>query len=592
MATATPVPQLHWEGQVFPPLERESRLATPGLRLCLCAAISGVLLWACYFPVAWGWLAWFALVPVLCLVRGRLSTKGAFGCALVGGLIFFVPALQWMRVADPMMYATWLALALYCTLFFAVGILLLRRLDRCTRLPLMLTLPVVWTALEYLRAHLLTGFPWYFLGHTQHNFLPLIQVADLAGAYAVTFVVAAVNAWLFEILTASWRLRKWLPLAPRARKTGRLAFLLELAAPPSLVAAVLGYGYWRMGQAEFAEGPRLALLQGNLDQGIRNAAFSAEDEVDKAQRTMVEHYWDLTEQGAKHQPDLIVWPETSWPGYWMESDSGQLDDDSQRLVKFFQDRWHSNVLLGLNAHVGSPPEKGPRYNSAVLLGKDGIAHGRYDKMHRVPFGEYVPFKEALPWMNVFAPYDFDYSIRSGDRFTRFPLGNLHFGVLICYEDTDPFLARQYVQPQKGEPEADFLVNVSNDGWFRGTSEHEEHLAICRFRAVECRRPVVRSVNMGISAVIDGNGRVLAPHTIPPIAGLSDVPIWVVDRIDPESPGLRPGQWSEFKKVAGVLVAPVPLDQRSSLYARWGDWLPQGCWAVVALGFVASLLPRK
>src|SRR5262249_38797935 len=139
----------------------------------------------------------------------------------------------------------------------------------------------------------------------------------------------------------------------------------------------------------------------------------------------------------------------------------------------------------------------------------GQAAGRYDKIHRVPWGEYVPLRDWLPFLNVFAPYDFDYSIAPGDGFPRFSLGKHRFGVVICYEDSDPSLARQYIGPEESES-ADFLINISNDGWFMGTSEHEEDLAICRFRAVECRRAVARSVNMGISALIDSNGRVRWP----------------------------------------------------------------------------------
>src|SRR5205807_499391 len=128
-----------------------------------------------------------------------------------------------------------------------------------------------------------------------------------------------------------------------------------------------------------------------------------------------------------------------------------------------------------------------------------------------------------------------------------------------YEDTDPSLARQYVAPGD-EPAVDFLLNLSNDGWFNGTSEHEEHLAICRFRAVECRRSVARAVNMGISAVIDGNGRVTA------LAGAT---------------------WAESKKVAGVVTATVPIDRRGSVYTAWGDWLPAACWLLIGAGLLTG-----
>ena len=156
--------------------------------------------------------------------------------------------------------------------------------------------------------------------------------------------------------------------------------------------------------------------------------------------------------------------------------------------------------------------------------------------------------------------------RPGESFTRFPLTaadgrRFTFGCLICYEDSDPYLARQYV----AEEPVNFLVNISNDGWFNGTEEHEEHLAICRFRAVETRRAVVRAVNMGISGVLDPDGRVVA----------------------------LPGEtWAKSKKVDAVVRMVVPIDTRVTWYARLGDWLPAACWALIAVGVVlARFRPR-
>jgi apolipoprotein N-acyltransferase len=285
------------------------------------------------------------------------------------------------------------------------------------------------------------------------------------------------------------------------------------------------------------------------------------------------------------RPDLIAWPETSYPDYWVEEPGGQPTADSQSLLDVVASRWRTKVLLGLNSLVKSADGRQRKYNSALLIspsGAEGQAQGRYDKIHRVPFGEYVPLRDWLPWMNQFAPYDFDYSIAAGERQTRFPLGDRHFGVLICYEDTDPYLARQYVR-QDGQPAADFLVNISNDGWFIGTSEHEEHLAICRFRAIESRRAVARAVNMGVSAIIDGNGRVLQPRTV----RAGDSPVWEASWEAGKLPELPLADWARFKKVAGVLVGTIPIDHRFSLYATWGDWLPQACWVFIGLGLIWS-----
>src|SRR5438046_2303865 len=194
-----------------------------GRRLATAALMTSLLLWLSYFPLDYGWLAWGALVPFLTLVRTEAPARRLYLSAWLAGLAFFWTAIQWMRVADDRMYATWAALATYCSFYFPVALWLLRRLDQRTQLPLLVTLPVVWTALEYCRAHFMTGFAWYFLGHTQHAFLPVIQVADVAGAYAVTFIVAAVNAWLFELLSTRRGFRSWFALptdSPQQRYPG------------------------------------------------------------------------------------------------------------------------------------------------------------------------------------------------------------------------------------------------------------------------------------------------------------------------------------------------------------------------------------
>jgi apolipoprotein N-acyltransferase len=557
------------------------------------ALAAGGLLYACYFPVAWGWLGWVALVPLLCLARGTGSRRRLALCAWAGGLVCFVPVLAWMRVADIRMYATWLLLASYCSLFFPAGVLLVRTLDRRTRLPLSLTVPLVWVALEYFRSHVGTGFGWYLLGHTQHDFLPVIQVTDLGGVYAVTFLVAAVNGLVFELLSTRGRFRALFALAEPGRLPPRPRLALQAAAVVALVAASLGYGGWRLSQDDFRAGPRVALVQGNLDLRLKNEAWSSEPGAQTASQAMRMHHTRLTDLAVRHRPELVVWPETSWPDEWVEMvREGEVpvpvaaSEGVEELVRLVSGRWKTDVLSGMNAVVATADGRERRYNSAVLVSADGSAYPRYDKIHCVPFGEYVPFRDWLPWMEVFSPYDFDYSVRPGERLTRFPAGQHHFGVLICYEDTVSYLARRYARPGGDGPAADFLVNASNDGWFDGTPEHEEHLAVCRFRAIEARRSVARAVNMGISAVIDPNGRVLAPATV---EEEDDARVWEVPASAPALPVRR---WSEFKKVPGVLLASPPIDGRGSPYARWGDWLPWACWAALAAGLAVAFVRRR
>jgi apolipoprotein N-acyltransferase len=569
-----------------------SRDPRPGRRipLVLPALLSAGLLWLSFFPANIAPAAWVALVPLLVLVRSEARARWVYPLAFLTGLVFYFAALQWLRHADDREMAefaglvikgghlTWSALAIYSAFYVPVAIFLLRRLDRRTRLPLTLTVPVVWIALEFIRAHLMTGFPWYFLGHTQHGFLPLIQVSDLAGAYAVSFVVAAVNGVIFELLCTSPGVRAALRLPDRESSLSPRWQLIGIGV---LFVAVLGYGFVRLSQEQFVDGPRVALLQGNLPQSLRNLASSTDAQRDEAADTSEKHFDDLADLAAADHPDLIVWPETSAAYTWHVMPDGSVSPYSLHHALVSIARWKTNLLIGTNSYRLQVEAPSIPYNSAILLQPTSEPFvADYAKVHRVPFGEYVPLRDTFEFMNTFAPYDFDYSIRPGPDLTRFPLGDYHFGVLICFEDSDPYLARQFVtstpplldrltnfvsgnmfghlRHDPEAPTADFLLNLSNDAWFNGSSEHDEHLAVCRFRAVECRRSVARAVNMGISAVIDGSGRIV------------------------KLPG---DDWSSSKKVAGVVTAVIPIDYRWSLYAHVGDWLPALCLLVVVVGIV-------
>ncbi|MFM7151389.1 MAG: apolipoprotein N-acyltransferase, partial [Gemmataceae bacterium] len=244
---------------------------------------------------------------------------------------------------------------------------------------------------------------------------------------------------------------------------------------------------------------------------------------------------------------------------------------AQRLAA----RGHTPILLGMNTAVADEEGNIQPFNSAILLDREGDWAGRYDKIHRVPFGEYIPLRSMLPVLNRLAPYDFDYVVRPGSGFTPLEMSSsgkvYRFGVLICYEDTDPAMALPYA---RGPRPVDFLVNISNDGWFDGTEEHDQHLALCRFRAIETRRAVARSVNMGISAVVDGNGRILAPRQI---AKNDRASVWTVGE---ESGSLPVSGWVPFKQTSVVLIASVPLDARSSIYASIGDLFAWCCAGVL------------
>ena len=598
---------LAWRRNFLPPFDVAALL-------CFGAAmLSGVLLWACFQPLSLGsYFGWIALVPMLFLVRSKAPPRFLYDCAWVSGVVFFFPALQWLRSADLTMYASWALLTLYCSLYFPLALGLMRWLDR-RNVPLLVSAPLVWVALEYMRSFFLTGFPWYLLAHTQHDFLPMIQMADLGGVFLVSAVVVAANAFLFEWIYANTDLRRWTGQADVPPRN----LFLQGTAMVLVLGGAYGYGMYRLGQDRVETGPTVCLLQSDLDQRLRDDAVAPQNNGRSA-AVVVKHFHELCYRAAYDhavKPDLLIWPETSFPRPWVAVSPKLAIErvpeqwrDAEVDVRLALEDWshaygHVPHLLGINTRYldhNLDDNHGIRlYNSALLLNAKGQVEGRFDKMHRVPFGEYVPCKDWLPFMKWFVPFDadFDYSIRVGEKFTRFALdtkattdvkaAKYHFGVVICYEDTDPSLARQYVSQSTDGPPVDFLVSMSNDGWFNGTAEHEEHLAASRFRAIECRRAMVRAVNMGVSALIDGNGRVLQPKLVPG----TTPPVWTVGR-EGDCAELPIADWHLFKKVSGILKATIPIDRRFSFYAVAGDWLPLSCWAVLTACLCFALARRR
>ncbi|QVL33307.1 apolipoprotein N-acyltransferase [Telmatocola sphagniphila] len=535
----------------------------------LLSLLSGLMLYACFYPLNLGLvLGWVALVPLLIAVLNSETRRQAILTSLFAGLAFYVPVLQWMRVAHPAMYATWLGLALYCTFYLIVVMLLTRSLVR-KGLPLWFVLPMIWTLGEYIRSHFPTGFSflesigfrthvgfgWYHLGYSQRDNFLFSQLAKYTGIYGLTWVLVLVNCVL-----ALW-IQRYLSASSKMVYSNRRSLIL---ATVGALLVVIGVHFSAINdgindavslKSTLSHELKVKLIQTNIPQDIKNARG---DE-------MLHQFLSLGDAAARERPDLIIWPETTCPDEWLDAETPskraslpvEFSKRQAMLREYLTNRFHSNILVGLNGLVYESKEVEWKYNSALFLNEDGTRDQRYDKMHLVPFGEYVPLRQTFPWMKMFTPYDHDYSCKPGETWTRFDLKkedrDFHFGVMICYEDSDASMAREAVSRSidAGEP-LDFLVNISNDGWFNGTSEHEEHLSICRFRAIETRRPVVRAVNMGISAVIDEFG--------------------VVKKL----PG---DNYSSSKKVQAIVSDTLKLYDTATdktIYVRFGDWVPGIC----------------
>lgn len=560
------------------------------------SGLTAVLMWASFTPVDFGPLGWVCLIPLLLLVRIPRATRLMYTATLFGGLLFTVPTLQWMRLGDPSMYIAWIALACYFALYFPTFVFLSRISVHRFRIPLPLAAPVMWVGLEYMRAYLLTGFSWYYIGHTQYRWTELIQISDITGAYGVSFVVVMLAACFTDLLPMSLMKRLQLfptNLTPEEQSLDQIGRkqLIQTAVCLALFLSVLGYGYVRRGQAEFKDGPRIALIQGNFPTSVKH---------DQNQwRSIYLKHLVLMGAAVRHQPDLVVWPETMfrWP---LVDRNGKTNEQLQAIApeiplkKWNEPSVHKTLtnmsqeanaalVIGLDT-VSAGDKRVEQYNSAVFVRPDVGITSRYDKIHRVPFGEYLPLRDTLPFLQVFTPYGASFGIQPGKHAANFEYQDWNFAPVICFEDTVPQLVRS-VMNQSSTAESpsapiDCLVNLTNDGWFHGSSELDQHLITASFRCVENRTPMVRAVNTGISAVIDGDGMIVEPDVF----------------IDGDNQGRKSfvnpktGRWN--KSMNAVVIDTVPLDNRTSLYTKYGDWFAGFCCFSALFVFFMGLLLRK
>ncbi len=430
--------------------------------------LSAVLCWAAFPPLnAWP-LAWGGLVPLFFALSRLTSRRAAFGLAYLAGLLFFISTLWWIGyVTVPGM----LLLCVYLALFwgmFGVVFLMSRHLVLWQRL---LFLPSVWVILEQIREHAFTGFGWSALAHTQALNTVVIQIADITGAAGVSFLIVAVNVLLAEAWT---RLLNKVVFDVPFRRTACGVFFV--------VVIVVGYGIFRVTEDRSIGTLKIGAVQGN--------ATLTESWAPSMKPVVVERYLTLTRQVLDEKPDLVVWPETAFPQFYWEYP--ELMEEVRGLVR------ESNVPLLFGTVTR---EENEYFNSAILLTPpDGHESGRYSKQHLVVFGEYIPFRREMPFLADIVPID---DFTAGRDKTVFLLkGGMRFGVLICFEDTVARLSREAVLGG-----SQFLVNITNDAWFKDSPGLRMQVYNALFRAVENRRSLLRVTNTGVSCLINPNGSV-------------------------------------------------------------------------------------
>lgn len=554
-------------------VEELPRSTRPSRKTVLTAAASGAMMFASFTPIDFGPLGWVALIPLIWLATLSEKPVGLYKAALIGGLVWTVPQVQWMRLASWPMYFAWALLAFYMALYFPAFVALLRTAVFRMRVPVPLAAGVMWVGLEYLRSHLMTGFPWYLLGHTQYRWSTLIQIADLGGASLVSFFLASF-AGLCVML---WREHSH----KEAGKTVPKQLMLVSVTWAVLFAGALGYGYWRLSSSAFTPGPRVALVQGNFPSELKHD--------DSMHRRIFDAHNRLTLAATAEQPDVIVWPESMYPYPLQLAAEGMTDEQLQAVtgarmtVAQFENNGVPDVMLATAMRSGASLLVGANQiiaeksgidftNSAVFVDPDKGIVDSYDKIHRVPFGEYVPFVDQLPFLKVL---EFLTPVRKGTDPKAFAIGDAKFLPLICFEDTIPYVSRNALSATQNSAEAgtnEILVNLTNDGWFKGSSEHNQHLITAQFRAIETRTPMVRAANMGISAIIDGNGVVVEPDKF-----LDADNTVAADRYEPPVESTMKDESGRYRKaISAVIVSGVPLDPRGSAFLTIGESIPALC----------------
>ena len=578
----------------------------------------------------WGFLAHFALVPWVLLAVRSASAKRLAWTSYVVAVVWCLVMCRWLY---PVTGGGYVAVCFYLAIYFAAAVLLTRWLHRRLGSAMVLTLPLAWVTCEYLRCHFIEGgFPWFALGHTQAASVPtapsgnpgrIVQIADLFGQHGVSFLVAMTNGIIVDLLTrplirrddraAPSHAATAVPSATRGRGNRYLqaAFLLWLAA----FVSAWSYGHYRLSHPPQSQrSVRVAVIQTNVPQS--NKMSSSVETLISDWKDLI----DLTMRAATDRPapELIIWPETVVPAALNPEATEHYAFNAREYGSFdwssFEDRigqlarqTRIPLLVGASAEYEFRPVTirgrltefpAKRFNSAFLYHSDGKQDPeRYDKVHRVPFGEYRPWVEGSPaldklFLKYLTPYDFDYSIKPGTKFTIFDLratddsphaptadtssasqpgvgvhasaAPVRFTTPICFEDVTPAVTRAMVYTDLGRKRADLLVNITNDGWYPGADQGVQHLQIATLRCIELRVPMARSVNTGVSAFIDSSGRI----------------------------GPQVEVNGERQLVAGYAAADMILDGRETLYGRVGDWPIYGMMTLTGALAVGALLVKR
>jgi apolipoprotein N-acyltransferase len=457
----------------------------------LAAALSGLLLVACFPKIHLRGLVWVACLPMLAALAGEKRLKRAFLLGYVCGAFFFAGSCYWFltvmelygHLAPALAVVVLILFVIIDSIFFGGFGLLMGWAARRSPGWALAASPFLWVAMELARTYLITGFPWNLLGYAAQA-SGVRQIASVTGVYGLSFLAVATSALLAWVLLSPRRARAGLALA------GWLVLLLlaqwRLAPPPEVMGRELA----------FLVQPNVPLDDAEMESWIPWRNPSQLQQLVQFSITTMDQFLrtasQAPSQGAAHPP-LLIWAENPAPFFFTRDPifRNAMENMARQTRAFVI----GNTIIPVDA-------KGETItNSAFILDPEGREVSRYDKIHLVPFGEYVP-GWALPGL-VHKITDEVGNFVPGSSYpvAKSPGGGI--GVFICYEAIIPQLARKLVAGGAG-----VLVNISNDAWYGDSAAAYQHLEMARLRAIENHRYLLRATNNGLTTLIDPYGRVL------------------------------------------------------------------------------------
>lgn len=507
----------------------------------LIGIFAGLLLAAAFPKFSLAGFAWICPALLVLAARGKAGAD-AFRAGYLGGMVFWLASLYWllyMPVAGLPILA-WVALSAYVAVFFGLWTWLVSSFkfqvsSWSSRLRWTFSGAAAWVALEWFRGWFLSGFPWSFLGASQYKLVPLIQIASVTGVLGVSFVVVWFSLAVYAAGEMIFR-------HPSKRHVWQAEIVLPLVVIVLLFVTGL-FGINRPGSSNHSS-LRIVSIQPSVPQTL---IWSASENEKRFGALLAASHQAMT-----NRPDLLLWPESAVP---------MFDGVYSRISEFAQSNGVFILFNGDDAEFR--PDATNFFNSAFLIRPDGNCAGIYHKQKLVIFGEYIPLAKWLPFLKWLTPITDGWT--PGDKAVMFELTGrdelsrdpLRIAPLICFEDVFPGTARQAAQSSP-----DFLVNLTNDGWFSDSAEQWQHLANAVFRAVENGIPLVRSANNGITCWIDRHGRVQQIFR------------------DANGSEYGPGTMLMEIPVAAADEKPAP-----TFYQRHGDWFAWVCIAVTVLTLV-------